>query len=550
MTQRNLVRVKTDPKLAFRVHNVPPKNKIVSYAIKKHCPPEIIEAAINGYRRSDVSVNALVEDFMRCDIEKPPLIWDEHLLAGIERTKQLLLPPYKTRPVHYCDLREFPWTLSTSVEAPYSTDTKKVPLVLKKLFDIKQNSDMRRTFHNLYNYVFVKNRGIVHQIKDHGPQGDKFFYYNTAHARSHLVENQAEDKVRMVHGVPKLLIQVEAMFLYPYFNFLRKQTTAMLWGYETMMGGVYRLYNDVFSADSHFNTFCGFDWKMFDKRVSFELIDIVHQCWFDNLILDQGYIPSVHYTETVSQPERMTNLWNWMTHAVKHTPILLPDGSLWKRRYATLASGMLQTQILDSWVNSIVLNTTFHSLGFDINSMLLKLMGDDSFVATHMVKSYAYDTLLKAVEKEALRRFGFILHPESQCQSTIEGLNILGYSCNHGLPKRDQVSLLAQLLYPEKYPNLSQLRARAVGIAMASCGQDDLVYNVCKDVFEYCTSQGVTESDPSGTHFRNYIKEFFDVDYNVFPDKLWLQSRLLESNVRSLRKNDTFWKKDYFLSEF
>jgi hypothetical protein len=364
------------------------------------------------------------------------------------------------------------------------------------------------------------------------------------------VESGEDDKVRMVHGVPKLLLQVEAMFLYPYFNFLRKETTPMLWGYETMVGGIYKLYTEVFDNKTKFNLFLGVDWKSFDKNVSFELIDIVHECWSAFIDFDRGYMPTAAYSDTRAQPDRMQNLWNWMTKAVKHSPILLPDGTLWKRRFATLASGMLQTQILDSWINSIVILTCLSSIGFDIDEVLIKLLGDDSFVATTLIGSLSIEDILPLIREEALRRFGFVLNDKSQCQSTIEGITLLGYKCDHSLPKRSTEKLLAQLLYPERYPNLEQLRARAIGIAMASCGRDDIVYKVCDDVVQYCDSQGVLNSDPTGSHFRAYIRDMYKIDLSVLPSQLSLLDRLQRSHITHEDLNPTFWRSDYFLSEY
>lgn len=42
--------------------------------------------------------------------------------------------------------------------------------------------------------------------------GNDLKYHNQAHARSHLVKADDEDKIRMVFGVPKLMIQIETMF--------------------------------------------------------------------------------------------------------------------------------------------------------------------------------------------------------------------------------------------------------------------------------------------------------------------------------------------------
>jgi hypothetical protein len=544
--------MKKRKELEYNVVPTPLKpNKIVKFAIKTHCPDDTANKSIEGYRRSKTTKEALITDFLRCDLPEPPLIEDEHLMKGIEMAKKLLGPPKKYRPVHYNDTKQYPWTKSTSVEAPFTKDTAKVPEVLESLHKDGKIPNTRRTFGNLFDYVYEYNRPIVHHIKEEGPKGDRYFYHNTAHARSHLVTEDEDDKVRMVHGVPKLLLQVECMFLYPYFNYLRKQESSLLWGYETLMGGIYRLYHDISRSQQHYNTFIGVDWSQFDKRVSFKLINIVHDIWEEYIDFEHGYMPSINNPSSSTDPQRLKNLYKWMRNAVRYTPVLVPDGSLYKRRHCTLASGLLQTQLLDSWINAIVILTVLSSLGFDISSSLLKVLGDDSIIGTHMVGSYSKEQILDLIDEESARRFGFKMSrkPTTMILPSMEGMQVLGYSCDNGLPYRDETKLLAQLLYPERYPSLSQLRARAVGIVIASCGRSDLVYNVCKDVFNYC-SRTTNVSDPSGSHFRSYIRELFDIDFDDFPDKQFLKSRMFNLDLKSDMNNDKFWKRDFFLDEF
>jgi hypothetical protein len=73
-------------------------------------------------------------------------------------------------------------------------------------------------FHILYNYIFVKERQNVHRIKlglKTDFQGNDIFAWNTAHARAHLVKDDEPGITRMVYGVPKRLIFIETMFLWP-----------------------------------------------------------------------------------------------------------------------------------------------------------------------------------------------------------------------------------------------------------------------------------------------------------------------------------------------
>lgn len=75
------------------------------------------------YRRSKVSVESLMADFMKFNVPAPPTpvtdIWTSSCKIAIE----LFLPGFKWRPVHFADTRYYPWNLSTSAEYPFTRDT-------------------------------------------------------------------------------------------------------------------------------------------------------------------------------------------------------------------------------------------------------------------------------------------------------------------------------------------------------------------------------------------------------------------------------------------
>jgi hypothetical protein len=547
----NLLQVrKPSEEHSYRVFGGPQKKlSVVTHALYKNYPTRFVESIVNGYRRSNATADALIADVMRCDIPKPPCVKDSIFYEALEEVQRLFAPPQKYRPVHYCDTRYYPWTLNSSVEAPYSTDPAVVEH-LEYLFEEGIITDKKKTFHNLYNYVFVNNRPLIHLIKEGKGKGDRFFAWNTSHARAHLVNADEDDKIRLVHGVPKLLLQAEVMLLWPYLNYLRKGTTPILWGYETMEGGIYKLYSEFFTRDFQPDVFIGIDWSSFDKRVSFALIDEIHSRWFEFLDLTKGYMPSAEYPETELIPWRIENLWKYMNNAVKHTPMLLPDGSLWKRRHSTLPSGMLQTQVLDSWINAVMTLTCLKEIGFDFTKIKIKVLGDDDIIAAIMPPSVQIHEILPRVKEIAWRRFGAELSLKSEVSDSLENMQILGYRCDRSFPYRDPRKLLAQLLYPERYTSFETMKARAVGIAMASCGMDETVYNVCKDVFEYSSRHTDKPANPKGFTFASYLTNVVEVDWNVFPDRLSLFERVLSPPVQNLRLDKRFWNKEIFPFEY
>jgi hypothetical protein len=155
------------------------------------------------------------------------------------RPKRLL------KPITFPDLRYYPWTISTSAEAPY-TESKywQDRLVQKQAEGETENA--RSIFHNLYDEIFHINRQLVHDIKFGrqpfwNKQGEPVPYkWNYLHSRSHMVKADKPDKIRAVFGVPKLLLMVENMFIWnlqrEYLN-RKPGTSPLLWGFETIRGG-------------------------------------------------------------------------------------------------------------------------------------------------------------------------------------------------------------------------------------------------------------------------------------------------------------------------
>ena len=161
------------------------------------------------------------------------------------------------RTVSYPDLRYYPWTLPTSAEAPYtSSDYWKKYVNIK--FKLGEAADNRLTFHNLYNEIFRHNREKTNRIEDGiylDRTGQDLKYWNQAQARSHLVKKDDPDKIRMVFGDPKLLLMVKCMFLWPLINDIINRNGPMLWGYETLRGGWYSIYNWMTTTETRSGTF-------------------------------------------------------------------------------------------------------------------------------------------------------------------------------------------------------------------------------------------------------------------------------------------------------
>jgi hypothetical protein len=518
---------------------------IVLKALTKFCTKEEIKKILK-FRRSQFTEKALIDDVYRGNVKHHVVIKDHHYHKALDLTSKMLSPKKKYRPVHFCDLRYYPWTLSTSAELPFTRDEilrKKV----REAFERKELPSPKMNKHNLYNHAFVYNRNLVHQIKE-GKSGLNSYYYGMiAHARSHLVSEDDPDKIRMVFGVPWLLLMVECMFLWPYFNYLKHNRSLIAWGYEVLDGGFMKIYHDV--KGTAFNrTWLALDWSMFDKLARFSVINDVHAIWRANIIMDQGYIPTIDYAITTSNAVRLNRLFTWMINGVKHTPIILPDGRRVRRKHSGIPSGCLRTQLLDTWVNAVMLITCLLAMGYEIDeSTYAKVLGDDSLIRLkELVAVEKHPQLLDDFAKEAERRFGSKLNrKKSMISNNLEDLEFLGYNISDGIPKRDPYRLLGQLLFPERHWDIDRLLARSVGICYASAGGSKLVYDVCRDVFNFCKDKG---GKPNKLGFKDlkWMLPNIDIDFTKFPTQLEITERLLTPPGIS---ETSYWDKTHFKSE-
>jgi len=473
------------------------RQKLVKKAIYKHCSPDLADKSINWWRRSKGGPQDIEIDFKKTNRNYFPVKRDYHYLRALRVVERLFRPSRKLHPIAYPDLRYYPWTLSVSAEAPYSI-LPRYQTLLREKHALGEIVDSRTSFHNLYNEIFDENRPLIHLIKTGDPKfwnpdgTPKPYYFTTLHARSHLVPADASDKLRAVFGLPKLFLQAENMFIWNLQReYLNNINSPMLWGYETMKGGWRKLFNR--SSHKRYNSVLSIDWSGFDRRALHEIIDDVHsiwRSWFDF----SAYEPTVFYPNSKPDPQEIERLWYWMTDLVKHYPILTPTGKLYKWNHNGIASGFMQTQLLDSFVNSVMILTSLSSCGVDIDSPNFQLFvqGDDSLcLFPEMMYDVYGQRFLEMIAIESRNRFDAKLSTKkSRFTRSLIGQTVLHYDVDlNGCASRDPSDLLGHLLYPEHPQTLSATASAAIGIAQASMGQSREVYNTCKDVYDFIVSE-------------------------------------------------------------
>jgi hypothetical protein len=577
------------PKLATKIHGSKDVNpyylEVVDHALTRYLNSDEFQFIKSNFRRSPWSSEALDKDIEKLNSEEHTVIKDEHYWKAIAKTREIFSPKETLFPVHFSDLRHYPWELSTNVGAPFNSSPSwqsfvkhkvnpdyTVPTEYKDKFtDFKHRRDLfeeahpgthldavdeRMTKHNLYTEIFMINRTHIHDIKNgktQTPQGHDFRFWNIAFARQHLVESDEENKVRLVFGAPWLLLMAECMFIWPFMASLlsRGEHSPMLWGFETMLGGWSRIYSWVHRTLVLGSVFL-LDWSGFDRFARHTVIRDIHSHVIRPYFDFSSYWPTKDYPQSPADPARIENLWNWMTNAVLSTPLMLEDGTLIRFQHSGIYSGYLQTQLLDSIYNCIMIYTILSSLGFDIDNIHLKVQGDDSIILFlfHFVYllSISFLTMFTA---RAKKYFGSVVSTlKSKLLPSLEGAEVLKYQNHATMPFRNELQLLAMLRYPERRSDLASLKARCIGIAYADCGQHPRVYQICEDIYNFLSQDESIGTNPmglpGGMRYRTrYVPGEWTIDLSRFPT--WFETvRRLNDPARPLL-DEKHWPRKHFI---
>lgn len=270
------------------------------------------------------------------------------------------------------------------------------------------------------------------------------------------------------------------------------------------------------------------------------------------------YMPTVFYPHSSAEPHRLESLWNWMVYAIKHTPDIMPNGDAYVRLHASLPSGCIHTQILDSWINALMILTCLSDCGFAISTdLMMKFLGDDSVI--HLLISIPdtqHPALLDAFTASARRRFGAIVSPKSEILSMpfrtrySPGIKVLGYRLTQTIPYRSDIDLLAALLHVYGNYQFEILKSRCVGIAYANLGQHQHVHDICRDIHDHLHARGIAYNPLSlreiGIVSQPYESEILPY---AFPSLEKTQQGIFDISRTNTTTLVKLWPKSVFCSE-
>jgi hypothetical protein len=475
-TKINIYRIDPpNPTKSFRTPDANHKIEKIAYkATEKIIGTNRTRTLADSYDRASITDETIIADMYRGNDTGTPRSTCPSYLAALEHISSLSKPktPFKT--VHFTGTRNYDFNNTGSAELPYVTD-KRFKRYVAHRFEQKETANASLTKGNGMNYILEHERIKVHQIKDQTFSNREMLYDTRMHARSYIHKRLNDPKVRAVYGICCTLLFIEIMLLWPLMDHM-KQSSFIAWGYETFNGGLERLRREVLSYTYHFSL----DFSIFDKNVPFWLIEDIHNIWKSFSDLGPYYEDDPNYPNPSTDPNRIHNLWTFMTESIFNMVYRAPDGSRYRRRHSGLPSGLMQTQLLGSFVNAIMVLSALHSLGIPFSDISFKVLGDDGSYSITYKHRLSLETL-EAISLYVKRTFNATINIEKSVFYTGSSqLQFLSYRFYNGGVRRVNDDLILKLLYPEKaHFSVETTKSRALGILVANLGFDTDVHAFC-----------------------------------------------------------------------
>nr|WMY82295.1 RdRP [Diplodia fraxini partitivirus 1] len=246
------------------------------------------------------------------------------------------------------------------------------------------------------------------------------------------MSDASDPKTRLVWVYPSEMLCVEGFYApRMYHAFMKDPHTPMLNGKSAQ-----KLYTEWCVGLREGELLYGLDFSSFDTKVPAWLIHVA----FD--ILRQNVDFSTFRGENVNKhdAQKWRNVWDGMVWYFINTPILMPDGRMF-RKSRGVPSGSWWTQMIDSVVNYVLVEYLTRCQNVEIRA--LRVLGDDSAFRSG-------DNLSLDLASADAASVGMVLHPE-KCDVTDNPsqFKLLGttYRDGHAFRPTDEWFKLA--LYPE-----------------------------------------------------------------------------------------------------
>jgi len=233
---------------------------------------------------------------------------------------------------------------------------------------------------------------------------------------------QAGNKTRLVWGFPLEMTIMESRFARPLIDVMVKRRTPMAFGMtKTELGAVIHRY-----VVDRPGVIVALDYSGYDTTISKTLIKEAFRIigtWF-------------------TQEDREEYGYNDLISYFIRTPIVMPDGHLYRGKEHGVPSGSYFTQMVDSIINVILSYALASRFGFEFTSMGLLVLGDDVLMNVHT------GVVDLAAWANYLGEFGLKLNVE---KSQLGVPHFLGAIWDKGKPDADIQSLVNKAVFPENF---------------------------------------------------------------------------------------------------
>jgi hypothetical protein len=564
-------------------------------SMKQFLTSDEFNLIVDGYKRTSLDPSTITEDFFSGDIEQHHEPQDIHAQLAIEKgltsMANAFRPPAPARPVHLYDVQwHYPYKWQVNAEAPFSTE--KFFLNKRKKFEdfydrlsktwkhyINPLDALRRygpdpspdtlnqvtppKFGYMRHIIFSFVHSWLHIIKSRFRDNagythsnffrQRFLFPMQLHIKTAVVKSDQPNKLRTIWGASKLWIIAETMLYWEYIAWMKlnRGASPMLWGYETFTGGWFRLNAELFTSYCR-NSIVTIDWSRFDKRAHFWLMRKILFRIRSHLDFNNGYVGTHSYPESPTDPDKLQALWEWTIEALFDSPIVLPDGTMYKRRFAGIPSGLFTTQLLDSWYNYTMIASILSYLGLDPNQCIIKVQGDDSIVRLHiLIPPSEHDFFMLKMQEAATFLFASkISDQKSEVRDSLNGTEVLSYRNNEGLPYRDEIAMMAQFYHTKaKDPTPQITMAQAIGFAYAACGNNARIHWLLEDIYSYYKNLGYTPN-PAGLSLvfgDSPDRPEYPVELDHFPSINEVQRFFTSTDYRNPEQDQRTWPTSHFL---
>jgi len=247
-----------------------------------------------------------------------------------------------------------------------------------------------------------------------------------------FARTQFEDKTRLIWGFPYSQTAIEGLLAWPLLQEFKGRNTPMAFAVTTgTLGTKLRV------ASYHKEFAYSIDMSKFDSSISKFLILEAFKIlwtWFDPTSIE----PVTGLT--------MKQVGLTMESYFITSPIVMPNGMLYKGRKHGVPSGSFFTQMIDSVVNVIIAGTISSRFRLHVSKDEIFVLGDDLLLWTNR------DMELEAMSKYASSVFHVEFNPSKSRKFRYnESIHFLGRNWTQGVPDLPKQDILARMKFPERF---------------------------------------------------------------------------------------------------